>query len=197
MGVCMAAQTLSDEKISIIMADPPQVWLIVDPDDSSMYLKEIGQSKPPGILSRLIGQKKEWPPRIPAFDYAENERHELDMDKSWDGINYCLKQLISDGQCKNLFEDGMLVGDVEVGYGPAMCLISNEVAAIAREYDAISGAELLAQFIPSKMKGVYPEGIWSEDRHDRREYLTEYFAALKTFLKTAASHKLGILVQYT
>ncbi|MES2535969.1 MAG: DUF1877 family protein [Pseudomonadota bacterium] len=197
MGICMYAQTLSDDKIDIIMADPPQVWLIIEPDDTARYLREIGQAKPPGIFSRLLGNKKEWPPRIPAFSFSENERHELDLDKSWDGVNFCLKQLIPAGACKNFFEDGKPVGKVEVGYGPAMCLSSGEVTAIAAKYGALSGAELLAQFIPSRMKDVYPEALWAKDNDDCRDYLTENFQDLKVFLENAAAHKLGVIVQYT
>jgi hypothetical protein len=47
------------------------------------------------------------------------------------------------------------------------------------------------------MQGVYPKGIWSEDRNDHGEYLSEYFADMKSFLTTAATHKLGVIVQYT
>ena len=33
MGICMVAQTLSDEKIATILANLPLVWRIVSPED--------------------------------------------------------------------------------------------------------------------------------------------------------------------
>lgn len=197
MGICLVAQTLSDAKIAAIMADPPLVWRLVSPDDNEFYLEETGQTSPPGFLSKLFGKPREWPPKIPDFVYAENEFHELDMDKAWDGVNFCLKRLIQAGECPNFFADGRPVGKVEVGYGPAMCFSSDEISKIAGKYAAISESDLLAQYVPAQMKEVYPDALWSRGDDDSRQYLTENFAALKTFLELAAKYRLAVLIQYT
>ena len=197
MGICMVAQTLSDDKIEKIMADPPLVWRIVSPEDTEFYLQEIGQSKPPGFLSKLFGGNRQWPPAIPNFAFAENESNEVDMDKSWDGVNFCLKKLVHPNQCRNLFEDGRPVGKVEIGYGPAMCFASEEVSRIAKAYGVISEEQLLAQFSPADMKGVYLDGLWQRGDDDAREYLSENFAGLKVFLNLAEKNRLGVVIQYT
>jgi hypothetical protein len=42
----MCAQTLSDDKIKTIMADPPLVWLILASDDTEMYpMKSVNQNR--------------------------------------------------------------------------------------------------------------------------------------------------------
>jgi hypothetical protein len=82
MGICMVAMTLSDEKIQSVMADPPLVWRVVSPEDVDFYLKASGQSKPPGFFARILGTKREWPPKVPEFEFAEGELQEVDLDKS-------------------------------------------------------------------------------------------------------------------
>ena len=119
------------------------------------------------------------------------------MDKSWDGVNFCLKNIVRPDVCPNLFEDGRPVGKVEIGYGSAMCFTSDTVAKIAQAYGAISDADLLAQYVLAQMKDVYPESLWQREDDDGREYLTENFMALKKFLNLAETHQLGILIQYT
>lgn len=195
MGVCLTAYTVTDEKIRAILANPPLVWRIVAPDDPRIYLREIGQAKSPGFLAKLFGVKQPLPPEIPDLPFAENEWYELDMDKAWDGVNFCLKRL--QVQCPNFFEDGQPVGKVEIGYGPGLCFGSGQARQIAECYCAIGEEQLLAAFKPEEMGKVYPAAFWQRGDEDCVEYLTEHFAALKSFLEVAAKHSLGILVQYT
>ncbi len=196
MGICMTARTLSDDKIAAIMRDPPLVWRIVAPDNAELYLEEAGLNEPPGWLARLLGGPRK-PPAVPNFEFAENETHEVDLDKSWDGINFCLDDLIARGDCPNLFEDGEPVGEVEIGYGTAMCFTSGEVATIADHYGAVSEDELLAAYEPADMEGVYPSALWVRGDADCRSYLTENFAALKAFLAEAKASGMGVLIQFT
>ena len=65
MGVCMQAHTLSDETMRRVMADPPLVWRVVEPDAPHFYLREIGHVEQPGFLARLLGRKAEPPPASP------------------------------------------------------------------------------------------------------------------------------------
>lgn len=197
MGICLSAQTLSDEKIERIITDPPLIWRVVAPENVDLYLKETGQSKPPGFLAKLFGSKREWPPIVPQFEFASGERHEVDLDKSWDGIDFCVSAIERSAAYPNLFKDGQEVGNVEIGYGPAMCFTSDQVARLANLYQSIAEEELLSKFEPAKMKGVYLDGLWQRGDDDSRDYLTENFAALKAFLAFSAEKRLGIVIQYT
>ncbi len=197
MGICFTARGLSDEKIRAILADPPLVWRVIAPEEEEWYLEARGHSGKHGLLSRLLGGKRESPATVPSFEFSDAEYEEVDIDKSWDGINFCLKKLIKPGECPNLFEDGRPVGDVDVGYGPAMCFESQEVARIADRLAAISESDLLAQFAPSEMKRVYLADLWHRDDDDCRAYLTDNYIALKEFIIQARDNRVGILIQYT
>lgn len=197
MGICLCAKTLSDKNIALLLANPPLVWLVVDQERTDRYLAEIGQSKPPGLLVRLFGASKDWPPDIPALEFAEHECLDLDMDKSWEGINFCLRPLANGFGCHNWFEDGKAIGKIEVGYGPARYFLSQELAAIADCYAQVSEAELLAQLDPVSMKKIYPKGFWSRGDEACRAYLREHFFSLQQFLATAASQRLGAVLWFT
>ena len=197
MGVCLAAITLSDEKIQQLLDDPPLVWRVLAPDDNEPYLEAIGRSRPPGWLARLLGDKRPWPPEIPGLSFMDGERIELDMDKSWDGVNFCLGKLVHNGECPNFFEDGKPLGKTEVGYGPALCFTSKVAARIARTYGAITRNDFMAQYAPADMRGVYPGRLWENDTPDTRAYLEDNFLALQDFLRQAEQHRMGVLVYFT
>jgi len=196
MGICLVATTLSDDKIHSLLAEPPLIWRAIEPDATDLYLDAIGQAKPPGWLARLFGDKRPWPPKIPDFSFVEGERIELDMDKSWDGANFCLRKLLHNGECPNFFEDGKPIGDVEVGYGPAMCFDSRLTARIARAYCAVTRDDLLAQYAPEEMGDVYPSKLWDDDK-ETLSYLEDYFLELQNFLRQAEQHHMGVVVYYT
>jgi hypothetical protein len=193
----MVASTLSDQTIQAVLDNPPLVWRVIAPGEDRLYLQETGQSKPPGLIARLLGRHRDWPPDAPSFEFTQHERHEVDIDKSWDGINFCVKKLLNQTDYPNFFEGGKPVGKVEVGYGPARCFPSREVGLIADGYGSISEADLLAQFEPAAMKKVYPRGLWTKADDTVREYLAENFVTLKRFLDFAKEHRLGVIVHCT
>ncbi len=112
------------------MGDPPLVWRVVSPEDVDFYFKETGQTKPPGFFERILGVKRQWPLKVPSFEFTGNELVEVDLDKSRDGINFCIKRIARSAGCPNLFADGKEAGKVEVGYGPAMCFMTHDVVKI-------------------------------------------------------------------
>ena len=131
---------------------------------------------------------------MPSVDGATENRLECDIDKSWDGINFCMKAI--GGAAPNLFEDGTSVGRIELGYGPGIAFRAQELAAIAADYAKVDRARLLEAYAPEKMTRVYPKGMWSDDRDDNVEYLTACFDDLREFLQKAATRSLGAIVVY-
>lgn len=197
MGVCLVATTLSDQKIRMLLADPPLVWRLLAPEERGYYLEAIGRARPPGWLARLLGDKRPWPPEVPDLALEAGEGLDLDMDKSWDGVNFCLKKLVAKDACPNFFEDGTPVGDVDVGYGPAACFDSAATARIARACCAITRDSFMAAYAPAEMGGVYLDGLWEQDNDDARGYLEDNFLALQDFLREAEQRKMGMLVYFT
>lgn len=78
-----------------------------------------------------------------------------------------------------------------------MYFMAHDVVKIKEFYSSITEEELLAQYVPAEMKGVYLDGLWQRGGDDGREYLTENFATLKAFLSSVKENHLGILIQYT
>lgn len=195
MGICFVAITATDEMIERLHGEPPLFWRLYAPEEPAFYWDAIGAGKKPGFLSRLFGAKEiPIPDPLPAFEYEEGARKEVDLDKSWDGINFCLKALCPGGP--NLFEDGKAVGEVDVGYGPAMTFSAADTKTVAESYLGIAATELLSVLQASAMGDVYPKAVWERSDQDTQDYLTENFTALQAFLEFAVAKKLGTVVVY-
>ena len=198
MGVVFVSVSATDEMIDRVHEQPALIWLLYSPDDVDGYLAEIGANKKVGLLGKLFGKTEVIPPDpLPTFNYMSGQRLELDLDKSWDGINYCLKKLLDTGVI-NIFENGKKVGDVEVGYGPAKTFKSNKVRKLFRDYKDIDEQELSSALIPDEMKNVYPERLWQDwVIDDARKYMLEHYRAMMAYLKQVSEIGLGVIVVYT
>jgi len=197
MGICCVLISTSDDTIERLHAEPALIWRWYLPDEPDPYLAEIGAGRKPGMLARLFGAvETPVPDPLPVLPGAGDGRLEVDLDKSWDGINFCLKRIAAD-RSKSLFDDGAAIGNVEVGYGPASSFSANDVANLAAAIAPVDSERLLAAFEPTAMRNTYPEALWERDDEDTREYLTEHFAALQSFLYATAEQGFGLIVIYT
>src|SRR5512137_2747770 len=78
------------------------------------------------------------------YEFIEEERTSTDLDKAWHGIHWLLTGSTDGGDepfCFLMF-GGEPVGDVDVGYGPARALTSQQVAAWSSALSGISRDEL-------------------------------------------------------
>ena len=197
MGIIFVSVTTPDEVIQELHNNPPLIWRWYAPEEDEFYLQEIGAIKKPNFISRILGAKEvPIPETLPSFEQYENQKNEIDLDKSWDGINFCLKKNVPAGT-KNIFEDGNQIGKIEVGYGPATSFTSSEIREIHQIYSAVTNESLLNAYDPKAMGHVYPKAIWQEESSENREYIEENFKTLCNQLKTACDNNLGIVVVYT
>ncbi|MCX2860941.1 DUF1877 family protein [Paucibacter sp. PLA-PC-4] len=195
MGVCLVAYAVADHHIDQLLADPPLVWRLLEPDDEAVYLREIGFDAQPSLWARLFGKAAVAPPPVPSLSFAEQEMRMLDLDKSWDGINTCLKAL--EPGAPNFFEDGAPIGAIEVGYGPALCLRSDAMARIAEAYAGVDAAALIEVSQRVNMDDAYLSALWRRQDAESQAYLSENFAELQDFFQHTARHGLGAVVQAT
>lgn len=196
MGVCFESSTLPDAVIERLVAEPPLVWRLLAPDEPEAWLDEIGAGRRPGFIARLLGATETpVPDTVPNVEVPADARFSVDLDKAWDGINHCVKQLAPDAPV-NLFEGGQAIGRIEVGYGPAIAFTSRDVAQLHATYAAIAPDDVLRVRRETDMRRVYPRGLWDDDRDDADEYLLDSFRELQTFLATAAGRGLGVLNVY-
>jgi hypothetical protein len=89
---------------------------------------------------------------------------------------------------------GREIGD-DLGYGPARGLTSQEVHTIDAALEPLASDELRRRFDADRMTElqVYPFG-WSHDPDGELEYLLEYYAELRGFVRRAAERGHALLV---
>lgn len=197
MGICFVSITATDSMIEKVHETPALIWRLYAPGETEFYLSEIGADKKPSLLSRLFGKKTVTVPNpIPSFEYKQSERFDVDLDKSWDGINFCLKKIL-EKDAPNIFEGGEQVGNVEVGYGPATTFSSSQVHIMSALYSKISGKRLCEHNRPKEMGKVYPKTVWQNNDVKSQSYLIDNFKELQMFLKRASELHLGIVIIYT
>lgn len=198
MGMCLALHSVSDENIQKILSSPPLIWRLIAADDPDIYLDTIKEESGSSFFAKLFGKKP--PPtesEIPDLSFSEGENIEDDLDKSWQGIHYCLNQTQYEASPPMDFITlgGETAGNVEVGYGPARLLRSEVVNEIHRLIGSISTEDLKSKYNPSEMDklDIYPN-IWVRDGDEGFEYIAENFERLKSFVASCVKNKLGMAV---
>jgi hypothetical protein len=194
MGVCLVVYAISDNTITSILEEPALVWRVVDRDDDSRYLEEIRRRSKPSLWARLFGKAP--PPQAPdTLILADCENQFADLDKSWDGLNACLRCCCPD--TLNFFEDGKPLSQIEIGYGPGLYHDANAMAGIAKAYLAVDDARLLAAFDTVDFSNCYLQKLWENPDNAAKEYLLENFAEFKLLLAHIQRYKLGAMLQFT
>lgn len=201
MGICCVLKSLSDINASRILADPPLIWRLIAPDDSEIYLECVGANKKPGFFSRLFGARSALiPEELPNFSFCKGENLELDLDKAWHGIHFCLNKSADDGEFPFdfLVRGGKEVGKIEVGYGPARIFTDKEVKKIWEAISHISTESLRKNYQPDQMESleIYP-GIWARDGEEAFSYLEENFNNLKKFLNQCVINNFGLAIYFS
>lgn len=199
MGICCGAQAVSDAVIDQLLANPPLIWRLLAPDDAEVYWEAAGQGQKPGLLTRLFGAKApavEKPALPPSLPLPDPPVPDGDLDKAWDGINFCLKKIVGD-KVPDFFAGGTPVGMIEIGYGPGLAWHSRDVAVFANALALVTAEDILAKYDPAAMKKIYLGDAWARNTDDMKEYLTENFQNLKHFLQACAARHLGCLVSFS
>src|SRR5204863_4376074 len=130
-------------------------------------------------------------------DFLDEERTSTDLDKAWHGIHWLLTGSADGGDeplCY-LLAGGEPVGDVDVGYGPARALTSEQVASWDAALSQISRDELARRFDPKAMldADIYPQ-IWArsiEGEEDTLDYLLQAYGGFRDFVAAARKERSG------
>jgi Domain of unknown function (DUF1877) len=156
--------------------------LIRDPSDIVFYLYGYEPEVPkPGFFARLLGAKTESP--VKRTWVAPPDDQVLDLDKNWHILHYLFCRQPWDGPLpqSTLMMGGVELGDIDVGYGPARGLRTDEI-------------EAFLGFLESLKKEEFGRDVTSEEVEENEIYacewspddgqiLWEYVDALKAFLK--------------
>lgn len=194
MGVCFVAYAISDQNLDAILADPPLVWRVVEPDDDSSYLKALEAAARPSFMGRLLGRRAA-PAEPKTLPRDGPQQRFVDLDKSWDGLNRVLAALAP--SAPNFFDAPECPGGIEVGYGPAMYQRSEVVSQVAAAWAGLTQADLRLALASTDFRGAYLEDVWLRRDDEALDYLSENFAGLQAFVALAQKHQLGALIQMT
>lgn len=204
MSMILELHTVSDANLARVLADPPLIWKVVSPGDDRLYdaaRAEAGAAAG-GFFRRLFGRPAR--AKAPAVDFplAPGEVDTIDLDKAWHGIHFLLTGTAWEGEppLNFLMHGGTVIGEVEVGYGPARGMTAAEVKTVAGALTGIDEAFMRARFDPAQMTqlDIYP-GIWDRDpaEDDSFGYCMEYFGAVRTFVMRAAERGAGLIISLT
>lgn len=194
MGICFVAHSISTSNLALVLADPPLVWRVLDPDDDTNYLEQLAASNKPSLLQRLFGKARA-APVARSLGFSDSELKVLDLDKAWDGLRTCIKLCAPDAP--DFFEGQGQIGDFEVGYGPALYADGKTVADFSSALDRIDEPTLLDKLRTADFKGVYLADVWKKRDEDAESYLLDNFLELRDFARHCATHEQAAVLQFT
>jgi hypothetical protein len=120
----------------------------------------------------------------------------VDIDKSWDGINFLLTgSIVGDSDHpleKVLFSMQYIDENQDLGYGPGNYVTSEQVKELNKEISKISDDELAKRYDSKKMMKLelYPNA-WEE--LDMPNYLIENFKTIREIYDIAAKNDQAII----
>jgi Domain of unknown function (DUF1877) len=133
------------------------------------------------------------------FGGSSNGHDELEIDKAWHGLHFLLTGTAWEGDFPLNFiaVGGEEVGD-DLGYGPARGLTSSDVRQIDRALEPLTRQELGQRFDAARMTElqIYPFG-WSDDPDGELDYLLDFYADLRAFVRRTAERGDALLVYLT
>lgn len=182
-------RSLSDEDVRALLEHPPRVEQLLYGEDAFPGTN--------GEVVSLFGHSS--PPNDPDGWEQGGDSDELDVDKAWHGIHYLLTGTAWEGSFPLNFivSGGKEIGDVDVGYGPARALMSEDVRTLDAALEPLTTEELKRRFDPAQMTKlqIYPD-IWDRDPDDDDSlgYLIEYYTDLRDFVRRTAERGHGLLV---
>lgn len=189
---------IRDETIGRLHREPSLVWRVIDEEDGGF--EDVSGAKP-GFFARLFGRSK---PPVPTpmaedFEFAEDEGELCDLDKAWHFIHFLLTGTAWEGSGPEAFllNGGREVGKVDVGYGPARTLRSDEVAEVAATLRELDEETLRSRIDPPRMDEleIYPGG-WTDVPGDDEVggHEVGYALELFEFVDGVERSGLGLLV---
>jgi len=198
MGMYAQLNAVSDLNINKILATPELIGGIMFKEEPDIYWEDNEPTEKLSFLSKLLG-KKPMPVEIkerPKLVLTEPENNEIDLDKAWHGIHYCLTGDIGEGThpLGFILYGGHFVGDLDVGYGPARLFTSAETADLNTKLQDVSSDNLKANYKPEEMDDVYPSVIWSREDEDNFEYIDQNFSELKKFIAKCVHDEVGMAI---
>jgi Domain of unknown function (DUF1877) len=118
------------------------------------------------------------------------------LNKAWHAIHYVLtgSRLGGDEPLNFLVDEGTPVGEVDVGYGPARVLSSDQVRRIAAALAPISPDEVARRVDVARLdrEAIYP-GHWQRNRIDV-DYVVSTYREMRDLMVRLAEQRQGVVL---
>ncbi|MCB1593168.1 MAG: YfbM family protein [Alphaproteobacteria bacterium] len=196
MGVCLVIKRIPQDKLDDLLKNPKKMSAFV----GMSYEKE----PPKSWLDKLlvnVGLKKTAPVEVYQQEEWMKEAEEtcMDFDKMWHVFHFLLAGTDDDTrrpQSSLLTERA--IGDIDVGYGPARYLDSEEVKAFNEYVSKLDFQYLISGCDYEKMKAldIYFVGAFDPEDDSELEWLEEFFDEFKAFLSEAAAQRQAFVIEY-
>ncbi len=185
MSMLFSLRRISKEQANSLAQDSGDIYFFLHGNDP--------YEPPKGFFQKLLGSKKEtkshrkWNP--------PEDGSILDLDKNWHVIHYLLSRTPWEGPMPQAsLMGGTELGNVDVGYGPARLLDSQQIKEFLSYLGSLSEIEFGTGVTASELEeneiyGAYPE--WSSEDP---KALWEYVEELKAFLSRAKSAEESVVL---
>jgi hypothetical protein len=156
----------------------------------------IGNLRPAtdGEIERLLAN----PADITRFLYGSDAQaaEHVALNKAWHAIHFVLNgsRLGGDGPLNFLLDEGTPVGEVDVGYGPARVLSSDQVRQIATALQLIDPEEVAKRVDLQRFddEAIYP-GNWQRNGYGV-DYVVSNYRDMRDFISRAADQGQGLIL---
>lgn len=137
------------------------------------------------------------PESIETFLDEQREDENVYIDKAWAAIHFTLtgSQWEGDPPLANVVMGGELIGEVDVGYGPASGMdpeIVKETYEALKEIDESKFRSMVDVEMLNKNE-IYPSVIWSRDE-TAIDYIAGYYRDVLTVFREAAKRECALIV---
>src|SRR5690606_12341267 len=158
MGMVLGLRRATDSQLNTLLRHPRLIEELLFEEPRAAAVERTG------LMDKLIstfGCQR----RAPVIECEREEGDEIDLDKSWHGMQFVLagSGYATGGPLSFLVEEWPEIGDIVVGYGPAKAI---NAAAVSRFHDALHKVDAA-----TLRAGYDPEAMLEEDI-----YLAEFFA---------------------
>jgi hypothetical protein len=118
------------------------------------------------------------------------------LNKAWHAIHFVLtgSRLGGEPPLNFLVAEGTPVGEVDVGYGPARVLTSQQVRQLSSALRLIGPEEVARRVDPVLFdaEAIYP-GNWQRNGYDA-EYVATHYGQMRELITRAAEHGEGLIL---
>lgn len=191
MSMILVILPASDDTIQSLIRNPTKITDFIEVGEPSPRLSTWDR------LRRLFGWKPEGASPREGRELDDAARECFDLDKSWHAIHFLLSGTAWEGTMPEgfLLCSGAVIGDIDVGYGPARAYTAAETASIHACLAALPPDQLRMRFDAKVLarEEIYPD-IWDREDEEDVDYVLHYYKSLREFVAHTTDRGEGMVI---